>query len=108
MKFKIWNTEYKEWDEDHCDFYIKSNGALCYDYRGKVQECPTCFIPVFSTEVKDKNGVEIYEGDIFNVPYNKIGNKITVFKNGAWNIARYALDRIEIIGNIHQNPELLK
>lgn len=65
----------------------------------------------------DKNGKEIYEGDIYthgsvDIRYkviyrgdqfigNQIGNK-SLAGITTW------LPRIEVIGNIHENPELLK
>lgn len=73
------------------------------------------------TGLKDKNGTEIYEGDIgyfkgskciiswresycdyiFQHWYHK-GRMLNLIKN---NISKY---NFEIIGNIHENPELMK
>jgi uncharacterized phage protein (TIGR01671 family) len=64
------------------------------------------------TGLEDKNGKEIYEGDIlyieneicevkFNVPSFTAYNS----QEHEWNI-QYA--GVEIIGNIYENPELLK
>lgn len=82
-------------------------------------------IPLQYTGLKDRNGVEIYEGDIVdcwdsfgfeNITQQQIGE---VSLNGGCFCVK-ALDgyhnrnalvcaeNVEVIGNIHQNPELLE
>lgn len=64
------------------------------------------------TGLKDKNGVEIYEGDVvkLNVPTYKTFTIVIYTLYEAFVLGKNVetSDYIEILGNIYENPELLE
>ena len=118
IKFRIWDGETKEYVKDGWTY-----GFRIYANRNIQGPDPLGEIFEQFTGLKDKNCKEIYEGDICRiVRYN--GELQTAgdifFDKGAFRITngyavadtdslgRFKADIVEVIGNIHENPELLK
>lgn len=97
-----------------------TGGVWCGDEELRVSE-PNWVLMQY-TGLKDKNGVEIYENDVVKnkkgivglVNYSERGTRFGLhttkphYITGEPHSKYYSLIGCEIIGNIHQNPELIK
>jgi uncharacterized phage protein (TIGR01671 family) len=127
-KFRVFNKVVKKYIDD---FLIGDDGRLYSNLNnGNCVPLKKEFYKIeFCTGLKDKNGNLIYEGDIIKLKsnYDKRGNERVkhyinevyfstakfrncfCIKNGKFTTQLYGLgSNIEIIGNIHENPELLE
>lgn len=135
VKYRIWDTKKKKMFYSY-DNYLKLEGdlwSLWYkDDEGKLRLLTNSndgFLMQL-TGLKDKNGKEIYEGDIVKKwDWNKnrgigdlidVGLQLVIWDNH-WGfilkniqnkkigyVGSGALENIEVIGNKWENPELLK
>lgn len=116
IKFRMWDKELQSFDMNkdiniYTDF-PEGIKHITY-FVGAVAMSGVC-IEQF-TGLKDKNGKEIYEGDIIDFWLSN-GYGVVEFKNCQWVSTMKDKDDtiltnfsdIEVIGNIHENKELLQ
>jgi len=116
LKFKVWDKALNKWAEG---ITLAQDGEVTSSH-------PEHYNILLFTGLHDKNGKEIYEGDILKVPdnYNEYGfmageAREVYFSDGGFRLKPKVgtpkqrghwledCSVFEIIGNIHENPKLL-
>lgn len=133
INYRVWSKKQKTYDYKHPfntsgSFYIAQNGVLFSDYGNVItpEVKQDNFIIEQSTDIKDKNGKMIYVGDIVKMkyPYDKrfIGKFVVVKDPNSpriglidktktdeiFDLYGYMSNYYEVIGNIHENKDLLE
>lgn len=126
IKFRGYDTHDKEW---RYGYYLKEkfgNVYICYIVDKYFEYNYGDVYPIYDvdcksvgqyTELKDKYGMEIYEGDIVKVDgFDEL--MVVSFRDGyfgwgrehygAYSFDPFGVENVEVIGNIYKNPELLK
>lgn len=119
IKFRCWDSQEKQWLKD---FQVSKNGLALSSPNWK-QSVPDGVIQTqFSDErvvllqytgLLDKNGTEIYEGDIIEWLTDSEGGRSRMaasyeIEGGRITTMPYINATSEVIGNIMENKELLK
>ncbi|EAL7645034.1 hypothetical protein HP658_001894 [Campylobacter jejuni] len=130
--FRIWDEDNEEFYKNPSIFKIKQikgpHNVVLSSYsdneRINFEGYDRKFEVELFTRLYDKNGKKVYENDIVKAknPFNYLEAKISIHKEGTFYLESKSRDYIgsliylvkdegydtEIIGNIHENPELLK
>ena len=122
--------KFRAWDKDANKMYVVGRLEWLHEEisevqrdksRGWTNDTISNYIIMQYIGLKDKNGKEIYEGDIVDIDcskeYQRDVKGIIKFSYGSFNVVdekeiHYSFgeipDEIFIIGNIHENQEVIK
>lgn len=127
FKFRVWSVGYNQYMASRL-FSLNSDGELCAPYVNMLKATQSLLVIEQCTGHHDNNYELIYEGDIVKVQYTRLDlHKVEREFQGVikWDGFEFVVrDKrnsysllsiwddcatvIEVIGNIHKNPELME
>jgi uncharacterized phage protein (TIGR01671 family) len=129
IKFRVWDGKKMLYDNDNSNLMVEHYNSVWSVFCQSLQDVNKDFILMQFTGLKDKNGREIYEGDIVSYfgfyegdYFEKGGMGFIQWDEEHHYVAKWGNDEMYIcstwdlaknyggtvIGNIYENPELLK
>ena len=113
IKFRAWDKRQQKWYHKVIEWVFgKPRGSI-----GQLPELPEGIVLMQYTGLRDKNGKEIYEGDIVNLIPNgyvpimaevRITTSGVIYYDTDVEVAGATWGEVKVIGNIYKNPELLQ
>jgi uncharacterized phage protein (TIGR01671 family) len=128
VKYKVWSKIYGKWLQDDYTVYLDPDGEVYligenYSYGHMTSKRITDDVEIARyTGLKDRNGKEIYEGDILQYEGSRKQAGKVIFETGMYkalwikncpfggnyeSLLYKVAHTCEVIGNIYENPELL-
>lgn len=127
-RFRVWSDFWKKYATEAELYMDGSADAVFEDDSGVPHHENTDLVVEFKTGLKDKNGKEIYEGDIVSEEFEYGGEKTKTIWQVRWcddecgfelhYVSGFEVDdcslvaddeeNCEVIGNVHENGELLE